>query len=336
MYAPYGSYSVDPTFRSRYGERSGLEQQVPLTDSLPYHHPALERLTGRTPICDAPGPWWSDMLETVPEDLQELLRDISPEEYRAGVVADHRWRAFKRHHAHLSHRGPSIGGLLDFSSNTSPNAALWETLWQERGSKDTPLEMDLVISTQPECFLNMSNGSGWSSCMGLCSSGSSRSLPGNFYDPGVAIAMLLPRGASIWDKKVIIARTTLRHQHFQEQGGDVIALGRCYHNNRTAAQNLILSLISLLETQGLVWGFIMSTSSHDLWTQGHLGAERQHIQLTSSVTYGDAFYLPRPDCLQPFVDGACSWQDTYRDEETWYTLRATVAHLPLFHNILAH
>jgi hypothetical protein len=324
MHAPYGTFPVDESVRRRYNTSFAYAYHVPLPTTLPLHHPILEDLSQRTPLSDAPGPWWPDCVAGCHQEFQDLLLSVSAQEYRSGNIEDQRWRAFRAAHADRDFHSPDVGRLLQFTGKRPRMEPTWNMLWKERGPKDTPLDMDLVISTRPEWWLNMSNGRGWDSCMNIYRRNESYNLhlPGNFYDLGAAIALLLPHGKDIWTRKVVIARTTLHLQHIPYQQGQILTIGECYHNNRTAAQWLILTLIRTLEKKNISWGFITGTHSAAFWHEGHLGGELQEQPSETLTARSEPMYLPPGGHYRPYMDGNACWIDEQTD---WSILKSSVS-----------
>ena len=86
---------------------------------------------------------------------------------------------------------------------------VWLDRFVNRGDKDIPLDLDLVITSDPAWWLTMGNGRGWSSCAGTGTTRDPRII-GNWYDTGVVLAALVARGADCWTPDCLIARTTVR------------------------------------------------------------------------------------------------------------------------------
>ncbi|MBO0781828.1 MAG: hypothetical protein J2P37_23670, partial [Ktedonobacteraceae bacterium] len=302
---PYGQYVVDPMVRQRYQQAAPqLAERYALPTSLPRHHFLLQRVCRLWQVSDAPAPWWPDFLtslEDLPEAARSLLRDLSTQEFRSGTIQEQRWRHVQQH----------CGGSLQGQPLTSPKLThlledtCWNWCFQQRGPQETPTQFDLVLSCAPEYVLNMSNGAGWQSCMHAARGSCKDQLPGNFYDTGVAVALLLPQGASIWEEQVVIARTTLRVVRDLSTNEPLIALGRMYQNNLTAATLFLQQLIMHLEQAQLRWGCITMTNTHSLLMHGAMGKAYQQFFWQECATQGEAFWLPQQWQL-PYIDGGLS------------------------------
>ena len=302
---PFGAFAVDAAFRKQYDRLFPLATTIELPHELPRHHPALERLGGVYETSDAPAPWWPDCASAAPPPLTTLLAEVSPREYRQGTIAEQRWNDFARDAPQWKRVGPRIHALLEACQETRR----WSSLFRERGSTHTPLEWDFTVSTRPDHFLHMSNGWGWTSCQSLTHSRKDDGLqlpclPGNFYDTGVAVAMLRPRGEEVWSPHAVIARLTLRVLTAEKQL--VIGIGQTYHNNFTAAYWLAERTISLLEAHGLAWGVIDGTRTHEWLVNGALGAGRQAAARYVEPAWSSPVWVP-PDVYHPYVDGIASW-----------------------------
>src|SRR5262249_4352287 len=153
-------------------------------------------------------------------------------EWRSGLLSEARWQSWKMGSSAAKSlmRSPKLIALLPTS--------LEKEWFEERGPKDTPHDLDLIISFRPEHLLNMSNGDGWTSCQHLYEGSCNECLPAHWYDTGVAVALVVPRGADIWQgaertrNGVVLARTTLR-VFFEHDHTPVIVIGRPYDNNKT-------------------------------------------------------------------------------------------------------
>ena len=336
---PYGTYRVDEDCIERYDDDYEHADEYPLPTELPLHHPLLQALEGTTSVQDAPAPWWPNCVAAAPAFLRPLLAGLSVEEYRSGVVDDTRWRAFKHTNAEAlkAHRltSPKLSQLLaalpERGADDPFSPPTWTQLFTDRGPAVTPTTLDLVISTQPQHFFNMSNGRGWTSCQfrghdPIC-------LPGNFYDTGVAVAMLLAPGADIWQDDVVIARLTLRVVRERARKRECIAIGNSYHNDRSAATWLILHLIRLLEERRHPWGFIEDTTSDGYRALGELGSALQRRDWRREVeAQGDPVWIPEP-ISPPYLDGSAQWTDAKTGDyyawatqrSRWYSAKLTLA-----------
>jgi hypothetical protein len=268
-----------------------------------------------------------------------LLAGLSVEEYRSGIVDDARWRAFKRTNAEalkaLCLTSPKLSQLLavlpERGADDPFSPPTWSQLFTDRGPAGTPKTLDLVISTQPQHFFNMSNGRGWTSCQyrghdPIC-------LPGNFYDTGVATAMLLAPEADIWQDNAVIARLTLRVVRERAHKRECIAIGNSYHNDMTAATWLILHLIRMLEERRHPWGFIEDTTSDGYRALGELGSALQQRSWRREVeAQGDPVWIPEP-ISPPYLDGSAQWTDAKtggyyawaHQRSRWYSAKLTLA-----------
>src|SRR5260370_27897555 len=125
---------------------------------------------------------------------------------------------------------------------------VWLDRFVNRGDKDIPLDLDLVITSDPAWWLTMVNGRRWSSYTGTGTTRDPRFI-GNWYDTGVVLAALVARGADCWAPDCLIARTTVRlvvddmptalEQVVTERSALRLVLGQVYHNDLTSACNLL-------------------------------------------------------------------------------------------------
>jgi hypothetical protein len=315
---PYGTFVVPQAIRNQY-RKASLSNAYPLPEVLPMHHPILQQLEGTYPAVDTLPPWWNDCVEQCDPHVQSFLEGVTIREFRTGAADEQRWRSWKQElpesvrqalqgkYTGYVLRSPKLLSLLPFARRE---------LFEERGGKDTPEELDLIISFRPEHFLNMSNGNGWTSCQHLCYGSVRECLPTNWYDTGVAVAMLLPRGADIWEgadadrKGVVLARTTLRvfldpqqEQHF------LISIGRPYGNNPTLNALLLSRLISLFEEHPISWSVIQCVGSISMMQGGLMGKRYKESIYTKQFVEAIAFWRPR-GWFYPYVDTADGdWKD---------------------------
>lgn len=249
-----------------------LAKNTPLPPALPSRHPALEQLEGRYAVQDRLPPWWHGCVDALISEcpcLEPLVRPTSLEEFRRGSIDQRRWNRWRNAECQLTegqkpvpcwqHHGP---GLYRIMAEVLPaqDRPLWLDRFVIRGDKDIPLDVDLVITSAPQWWLNMSNGRGWSSCMGAGSDRNPR-ITGNWYDTGVVLAALVARCADCWAPDCLIARTTVRlvvddvptalEQVVTERSALRLVLGQVYHNDLTSACNLLVSLVALFEERGL-------------------------------------------------------------------------------------
>jgi hypothetical protein len=157
---------------------------------------------------------------------------------------------------------------------------VWLDRLVHRGDEDIPLDLDLVITSDPAWWLNMGNGRGWSFPAG---SGSLRDplVISNWYDTGVVLAALVARGADCWQPDCLIACTTVRlvlengtgsiDLRDQTKSSLRAVLGQVNHHDLTSAYNLLVSLAALFEQHGLSWGCIAGTNTAEFARDGSLG-----------------------------------------------------------------
>ncbi len=291
-----------------------LAKEAPLPPALPGRHTALAQLEGRYAVQDCIPPWWHgcvDALTQVCPCLEPLLRTISREEFRRGSIDQQRWKLWRNEQCRLAddkrkpvpcwqQHGP---GLYKIMTEVLPaqERPVWLERFVSRGDKDIPLELDLVITSAPEWWLNMGNGRGWYSCMGTGADCDPRII-GNWYDTGAVLAALVARGADCWTPDCLIARTTVRVvmdkvPTSEEQETTAVApsalqmvLGRVYHNDLASACNLLVTLAALLEQQGMRWGCIAGTNTAQFAQDGSLGA--LDIERVSHTAQGVPYWLP--------------------------------------------
>ena len=312
---PFGSFQPDVQVRAAYDEHFCLARRCPLPEQLPTHHPLLELLSGTLPVEDAPAPWWPACVASMPESLRTLLCDLPVQSFRKGAIDGQRWRVFKQEHAEeLKAHGLSSPRLQPLIARCGPE---WEGAFLNRGPASTPAELQLTISTQPPYIMGMSNGRGWSSCQHLYKREQqyTRCLPGNLYDVNMAVAMLLPRGEhwdqEIWNANSILARTTLRVVRLGAQ--DVVALGRVYHNNMTAALWLIAHLIAHFERHGVTWGVLLASATEAFFSPSYHASiapfAGQWPLSEEEQGQGYVFWLPY-SCKPPYIDAIHAWRRT--------------------------
>jgi hypothetical protein len=315
---PYGTFAVPQSVRVQYNN-AYLSNEYPLPEVLPMHHPVLQQLEGIYPVVDALPPWWNDYMKECDPIIKSLLQEVNIREFRAGAIDQQRWQAWReqlpepvRQALQVSScssilRSPKILSLLSFP---------WREYFEERGDKDTPQALDLVISFRPEFFLNMSSGNGWKSCQHLYHGSVNACLPANWYDTGLAVAMLLPRGVDIWEgaasarEGVVLARTTLRifpdprhEQHF------LIAICRTYSNNPTLLVLLLSQLIALFEEHQCSWSVIDYGELQGIMETGLMGAHYHEAIYTDTFVKGIPFWKP-DSWSNPYVDSDEGYWDT--------------------------
>ena len=307
---PYGWFAPDEETRAAYNELFCLAHSCGLRRRLPRHHPLLQSLSGTYPVEDAAACWWPSAVAGMPEALHELCLSVCAQEFRQGVIEQQRWQAFRQSHAdflgqyHLS--SPRLSHLLEQWGRA------WESAFVQRGPADVPTAQQIAISTLPDYLMSMSNGRGWQSCQHLYASPGqyTRCLPGNLYDVGVAVALLLPRredwGREIWRARSILARVTLRVMQ-ERDGQELVVLGNIYHNDYTSALWLVSHLVALLNERALSWGIIGGTTTSELLHRGWLPGLSSSFQFSAlAQVRGPVFWIPRR-FRRPFVDGSHHW-----------------------------
>jgi len=350
---PYGLYEV-PDYDSlctRYAhEVPALAKYAPLPTHLPRRHPVLERLQGTFRVHDTLPPWWqscvSELIRVCP-CLRPLLCTLSREEFRQGTIEQRRWRAWRTTRCQhqpsgeehpvpcWQHYGPGLYWMLDKVLPPTEQKRDWMDQFVNRGNKAMPAALDLVITADPAWWLNMSNGCGWYTCMG---SGDDRDprIIGNWYDTGVLLAAFVARGADCWTPESLIARTTVRLVEARLAGRDTrtrhekqepsaaepgaapvyrLALGRVYHNDMTAACNLLLHLAQLCEERRLAWGCIGDTNALHLAQNGLLGPIQ--VDETAVPVSGVSFWRPE-DVETPYLDGEAFFREADEREQEGY------------------
>ena len=345
---PYGLYEI-PDYESlctRYAhEVPALAKYAPLPTHLPRRHPVLERLQGTFRVHDTLPPWWQSCMQElirVCPCLRPLLCTLSREEFRQGTIEQRRWRVWRTTRCQRQqsgeehpvpcwqHYGPGLYWLLDKVLPPSEQKRDWMDQFVSRGNKAMPRALDLIITADPAWWLNMSNGCGWSTCMGSRDDRDPRII-GNWYDTGVLLAALVARGADCWTPESLIARTTVRlvearlagkhtrtrHEEQKPSAGTSgatpasrLALGQVYHNDMTAASNLLLHLAQLCEEHGLAWGCIGGTNALHFAQNGLLGP--MHMEETAVQLSGTSFWRPE-DVETPYLDG----EAFFREADEW-------------------
>ncbi len=312
---PYGTFSVDSSVRNLYNQ-APLSRTYPLPDKLPMHHPVLQQLEGVYLVVDTLPPWWSHFVEKSDLTVKPLLQEVTIREWRSGVFDDKRWRAWKERVSSQGENAFLTSDLMQRPKLAALFSDVEKDWFEERGPKDTPEELDLVISFRPEYLLNMSNGDGWMSCQHLYDGSEHECLPANWYDLGMAVALVVPHGADIWQgtenarEGVVLARTTLRVFAEHEQT-PMIVIGRCYHNNRTLVALLLSSLVSHFQQQGLSWGSMPYFYLTNLLQNGFIGSYQQKEE--EQELHSVAFWRPSDIDNLPYIDGISRWEYTEDD-----------------------
>jgi hypothetical protein len=217
--------------------------------------------------------------------------------------------------------------LLDYGGVLQAEGEkVWLDRLVHRGDEDIPLDLDLVITSDPAWWLNMGNGRGRSSSAG---SGSVRGplLIGNWYDTGVVLAALVARGADCWQPDCLIACTSVRLvlDNIPGSGASIDAaesslravLGQVYHHDLTSACNLLVSLAALFEQHGLSWGCIAGTNTVELARDGSLG--ELVIEKETRTAMGVPNFLPA-GIERPTLEGKVTYlEDDERAHEGRWT-----------------
>jgi hypothetical protein len=331
LHAPFGLSQVanyEEVLRRYNSAMPELAQEAPLPHTLPARHPLLAQLEGRYVVQDGLPPWWHGCVEVLTAAcpcLEPLVRPLSQEEFRHGSIDQRRWKPWRNAGCQLTdgqklvpcwkHRGPGLykimAGMLPAESRQ-----VWLDRFVNRGDKDIPLDLDLVITSDPAWWLTMGNGRGWSSYTGT---GPLRdpSLIGNWYDTGVVLAALVARGADGWTPDCLIARTTVRLVIDNNTGAvspaDTaesslrVVLGRVYHNDLTSACNLLLSLAALFEQHGLSWGCIAGTNTAQFAQDGSLGELAIESEVRKAL--GVPYWLPAAT-ERPALEGQMAYLES--------------------------
>lgn len=294
---PYGTFPPDDMFRERYTQDYSRASRYPLPERLPYHHPLLRRLEGTYPFNDALPPWWGECVAQVKQPLaRPLLAALSVREFRQGCLEQSQWKALRDRLSEEERRrlptSPKIAALIAETG--------WSQHFLDRGPVETPAQLSLVISTHPRDFLYMSNGREWRSCQHFYDGCENQRLPGNFYDTGIAIAMVLALHTSVEKREAVLARTTLRV--FPFQGRTVVAIGRTYHNNTTLAFLLLYQLAHLFDRSHLPWGFLVGVNSLTYCEDGSLGTALCERLDQEMDVQSEPYWLPHM-WYEPYVDG---------------------------------
>jgi hypothetical protein len=340
---PFGVFQV-PDYDAachRYCEVvPDLAIDYPLPQTLPRRHPVLRALEGRYHVQDTLPPWWEDCVQALTLHcpcLEPLFRSLGREAYRRGSLDQQRWKTWRNAPCQMiatassascpscwRQHGPSLYGIMDAVLPSTTDNQVWLDRFISRGDKDMPHDLDLVITADPQWWLNMSNGRNWYSCMG---SGTDRDprIIGNWYDTGLLMAALVVRGVNdCWTPDCLIARTTVRVvweglSAWDEAGAMPIkpstphvAFGRIYHNDLTSACHLLATLATLCEQRGLPWSCIAGTNATKFVRDGSLGkaiaAETPHRAV------GTAFWRPVM-VEEPYLDGEASYQERSQREQ---------------------
>ncbi len=298
---PYGTTPVDPALTAHYEGDYSDSDDYPLPAHLPVHHPMLTRLEGIYPLTYTLPPWWlTCVAEVEPPTVRPLLASLSPQEFRTGCLDPSRWKAFRERLTPEERRlVPGSPKLAAFVEGTS-----WLSHFQDRGAAEIPEQLSLLITTRPLDFLYMSNGRDWRSCQHYRDGAENHRLPGNFYDTGVALAMVLVPGTSSADAHAVLVRTTLRVFFLNHM--PVVVIGRTYHNHATLAFLLLIHLAHLLDDQSVRWGLLSGTNTHDWCQYGYLGDALRERMEPRCLAQGERCWFPW-NWHEPYVDGNHSW-----------------------------
>ena len=331
LHASFGLFQVanyEEVFRRYISAIPDMAQEAPLPHMLPARHPLLAQLEGRYAVQDGLPPWWHGCMEaltTACPCLNQLLQPLSQEEFRRGSVDQQRWKSWRNIECQLTEeqkpvpcqirRGPGLywvmAGALPVQSRK-----VWLDRFVNRGDKDMPLDLDLVITSDPAWWLTMGNGRGWSSYTGTGTTRDPRII-GNWYDTGVVLAALVARGADCWTPDCLIARTTVRLV-IDNNTGSVstndtaesslrVVLGQVYHNDQTSACNLLLSLAELFEQHKLSWGCIAGTNAAQFAQEGSLG--ELAIEEETRKVLGVPYWLPAAT-ERPALEGQMAYLES--------------------------
>jgi hypothetical protein len=178
LHAPFGLSqfaNYEKVLRRYISVMPDLAQEAPLPHMLPTRHPLLAQLEGRYDAQDHLPPWWEGCVEaltTACPCLDTLMRSLSQEEFRRGSVDQQRWKTWRNAGCQLTEeqtpvpcqnrRGPGLYWIMA-RALPAQSRKVWLDRFVNRGDKDIPLELDLVITSDPAWWLNMGNGRGWSS-----------------------------------------------------------------------------------------------------------------------------------------------------------------------------
>ena len=331
LHAPFGLFQVanyEEVSRRYVSVIPDLAQEAPLPPTLPARHPLLAQLEGRYGVQDRLPPWWEGCVEaltSVCPCLDPLVCPLSQKEFRSGSIEQRRWKPWRNAGCQLTEgqkpvpcwkrRGP---GLYRIMAGVLPaeSRQVWLDRFVNRGDKDIPLELDLVITSDPAWWLTMGNGRGWSSYAGTGPLRDPRII-GNWYDTGVVLAALVARGADCWTPDCLIASTTVRLVIDNDTGSSAsadtaesslrVVLGRVYHNDLTSACNLLLSLAALFEQHGLSWGCIAGTNTAQFAQDGSLG--ELAIEGEARKALGVPYWLPAAT-ERPALEGQVAYLES--------------------------
>jgi len=331
LHAPFGLFQVanyeEVTLRY-ISDIPDLAQEAPLPPALPARHPLLAQLEGRYAVQDHLPSWWEgcmEVLTTACPCLDTLMRSLSQEEFRRGSIDQQRWKSWRNSECQLTEeqepvpcqirRGPGLYWIMA-GALPAQSRKVWLDRFVNRGDKDMPQDLDLVITSDPAWWLNMGNGRGWSSCTGTGTTRDPRII-GNWYDTGVVLAALVARGADCWTPDCLIACTTVRLVIDNNTGSAStndtaesslrVVLGRVYYNDVTSACNLLVSLAALFEQHGLSWGCIAGTNTAQFAQDGSLG--ELAIEEEARKALGVPYWLPEAT-ERPALEGQVAYLES--------------------------
>jgi len=266
-----------------------------------------------------------EALTTACPCLNPLLQPLSQEEFRRGSIEQQRWKSWRNIECQLTEAQKPVPcqirlgpGLYWIMAGALPaqSSKVWLDHFVNRGDKDIPLDLDLVITSDPAWWLIMGNGRGWSSYAGTGTLLDPRII-GNWYDTGVVLAALVARGTDCWTPDCLIARTTVRLVIDNNTGSIAsadtaepslrVVLGQVYHNDLTTACNLLVSLAALFEQHGLSWGCIAGTNTAQFAQDGSLG--ELAIEEETRKALGVPYWLPAAT-ERPALEGQVAYLES--------------------------
>jgi hypothetical protein len=178
LHAPFGLFPVanyEEVSRRFVSAIPDLAQEAPLPQMLPARHPLLAQLEGRYAVQDHLPPWWHGCMEVLTAAcpcLDPLMQPLSQEEFRQGSIDQQRWKTWRNAECQLAEeqkpvpcqkrRGPGLYWIMAGALPTE-SRQVWLDRFVNRGDKDMPQDLDLVITSDPAWWLTMGNGRGWSS-----------------------------------------------------------------------------------------------------------------------------------------------------------------------------
>ena len=183
LHAPFGLSQVanyEEVLRRYVSDIPDLAQEAPLPHTLPARHPLLAQLEGRYAVQDRLPPWWHGCVEaltTACPCLDPLMRSLSQEEFRRGSIDQQRWKTWRNTECQLTEeqkpvpcqirRGPGLYWIMA-GALPAQSRKVWLDRFVNRGDKDMPLDLDLVITSDPAWWLNYGQ---WARVVFLCRHG---------------------------------------------------------------------------------------------------------------------------------------------------------------------